>query len=76
MRASIPFLLLWTALGFCGCQREPSPPPTPPPAAPREPPKPAKLELPELEPPTLGPAERVVDLFFSSNVAGEVEPCG
>ena len=41
------------------------------PAAPVEP-----ITVPEISPPTAGEGGRVVHLIYSSNVDGEVEPCG
>jgi hypothetical protein len=39
-------------------------------------PPPSPLDLPTLQQPAPLPAERVVDIFYTSNVAGEAEPCG
>lgn len=44
--------------------------------APAKRPQPTPLDLPTLERPAPLPAERVVDIFYTSNVAGEAEPCG
>ena len=35
-----------------------------------------KLELPELTKPAARPAARVVHLLYTSNVDGELDPCG
>jgi len=79
---SIPFLLVALFLLTAGaaCQREqgssasPGPEPTAP--SPIKRPPPAALSLPTLRAPRPLPAERVVHLVYSSNAAGEAEPCG
>jgi hypothetical protein len=38
--------------------------------------RPPPVELPELAAPKPVPAERVLHIFFTSNVAGELGPCG
>jgi len=35
-----------------------------------------RIELPELAAPVPLPAKRVLNLFYSSNVMGDAEPCG
>jgi hypothetical protein len=61
---------------WAACQKEPRRAPTAPaPPAPKKP-QPVTLELPTLTPPEPLPAQRVVDIFYTSNVAGEAEPCG
>jgi hypothetical protein len=62
----------------CGCVKEaPSPQKAPPP--PRKPaakPDQKKLILPEPKKPEPVAADKVVHLVYTSNVAGEAEPCG
>ena len=59
-----------------GCVNE-APTSTPAPAtkAVKQAPAPA-LELPTLKKPEPLPAKRIVHLLYTSNVAGEAEPCG
>ena len=69
-------LLLVVVAGLAwGCQKEPAPPANakkqPVQAKPEAPP-----ELPKLVKPEAPPAKRVVDIFYSANVAGDADPCG
>jgi hypothetical protein len=38
--------------------------------------RPPPLELPELAAPKPVSADRILHIFFTSNVAGELDPCG
>lgn len=73
-----PWLALAGVIALAGCKplENPDKPAAPPPGAKsatgaRKPP-----ELPELKRPRPVPAERVVHLFYSSNVGGMTDPYG
>ena len=63
-------------LSAAGCAMEdPASTPAPVTKAVKQTPRPT-LELPTLNKPKPLPAERIVHLLYTSNVAGEAEPCG
>jgi hypothetical protein len=73
LTAIATFVLAW---GGC-VQEAPSPQRAPPP--PKKPaakPDQKKVVLPQLKKPAPVAADRVVHLIYTSNVAGEAEPCG
>ena len=73
-----PILLCIGLLSAAGCAPEESTltsTPAPATRAIKQTPKPT-LKLPTLNKPELLPAERIVHLLYTSNVAGEAEPCG
>jgi hypothetical protein len=69
---AVSLLLSLALLALGGCTRRPARRAS---AAPPPPALPA-LELPALAPQQALPARRVLQLFHSSNVAAELEPCG
>jgi hypothetical protein len=78
MLRTVSFIISVVLLSAAGCTTE-DPASTPDPAKKAvnlsQAPVPA-LQLPELKKPTPLPAERIVHLLYTSNVAGEAEPCG
>lgn len=78
MLRTVSFIISVVLLSAAGCATE-DPSSTPAPAqkaanlkqAPA-----AALQLPELKKPAPLPAERIVHLLYTSNVAGEADPCG
>ena len=72
--ATRTILLIIAGVATSSCQTERKGPARP--KVVRERPRVAPPDLPALERPAPLPAERVVELFYTSNVGGDAEPCG